>query len=125
MNIWGHYETQKIVSKQKRIDADFCFWKIQNEFLYNNLKLQDLELHFDQIENADIYVVSYFRDDKDCNTFFPEDIKKGITIDLEMYNKTVIYMVPRDRNKDQKLEFSFEIFEAQKFEYGMKYNLIT
>ena len=32
-------------------------------------------------------------------------------------------MVPR--GGDNRLEFSFEIFEAELFEYGMKYNLIT
>lgn len=123
MMLWGHYDTQKIVSKQNKIEAKYCYWQIQNEFLYNNLKLQDLQLHFDVIKNTKVYVVSYFRDDKDCNTTFPDEIDQGVTIDLEMYNKTVIYMIPE--GNDQKLEFSFEIFEAEEFEYGMKYNLIT
>lgn len=26
MNLWGHYEVQKIVSKQKKIQADICYW---------------------------------------------------------------------------------------------------
>ncbi len=28
MNLWGHYETQKIVSKPNRIDAEYCYWQI-------------------------------------------------------------------------------------------------
>lgn len=72
-----------------------------------------------------IYVVSYFREDKDCNTFFPDQIEKGLEIDLEMYNKTVIYVFPKDRNQDQEFRSSFEIFEAEEFQYGSKYTLIT
>jgi hypothetical protein len=74
------------------------------------LKLQDLKLRFDEIKNANIFSVSYFRDDKDCNTFFPDEIEKEKEIDLEMYNTTVIYMVPKDRNQDQDFRFSWEIF---------------
>jgi len=49
MDIWGHYDTQTIVSKQKRIDADICYWKIRNKFLYRYLKLQDLKLRFNAV----------------------------------------------------------------------------
>lgn len=124
MNLWGHYDDQKVVSREKKIEADYCFWQIQNKFLYMNIKLQDLTLTFDKLENVDIYVVSYFREDKDCNTFFPDEIKEGMTIDLEMYNTTVIYMRPSNRDNN-RLEFSFNVFEADNFSYGMKYNLIT
>jgi Sec-independent protein translocase protein TatA len=125
LTLWGHYETQKIVSKQKRINAEYCYWLLQNEFLYRYLKLQDLYLQFDKLVNVDIYMVSYYRDDKDSNIFYPDQISEGQIVELEMYNKTAIYMVPKDPNKDHTLEFSFYIFEAEQFTYGMKYNLIT
>jgi hypothetical protein len=28
MNLWGHYDDQKVVSREKKIEADYCFWQI-------------------------------------------------------------------------------------------------
>lgn len=42
---------------------------------------------------------SYFRDDKEVNTYYPWDISKDMEnldfeYEIEMYNKTVIWVVP-------------------------------
>ena len=57
-------------------------------------------LKFNKILGANIYITSYFRDDRESNTIYPAEVVKsmsnpeGANITFEMYNETFIYMVP-------------------------------
>jgi hypothetical protein len=64
--------------------------------MYRYLRWQDIQLRFDEIQNMDIYITSYFRPDKESNTIYPKSVKTGVfeEITFEMYNKTTIYAIP-------------------------------
>lgn len=80
-----------------------CYWEIINNYRKKYLYIQDLILTFKEIRNVDIYMVSYFRDDKESSFYFPQDLKTNVPMTIEMYNRTVIYMIKR--NDDSKLKF--------------------
>jgi hypothetical protein len=122
MKVYGHNETQTIASKNSD-QADFCYWEIVNDYRKKYLYIQDLILTFKEINDVDIYAVSYFRDDKESSFYFPSDIKKDEPMTFEMYNKTVIYMVKKSASA--MLKFDFNIFQVELFQYGDNYNLIT
>ena len=89
------------------------------------LRIQDLKLRFNEFENVNIYITSYFRSDKESNTFYPPSIEKGKDITFEMYNQTFIYVIPKNRNEDIKVSFGFDIYLVSVYLYGNNYNLIT
>ena len=55
-------------------------------------------MKFTNIENAKIYIASYFRHDKESNVIFPDQVSEYMNnkteITFEMYNDTFIYMIP-------------------------------
>jgi len=77
---WAHNQTQTIVSKQKGIASGVktCIWNIKTSYKKKYLRLQDLYLQFKKLDNVDVYITSYFRDDKESNTMWPSDIKKTL-----------------------------------------------
>mmetsp|Transcript_17544 Transcript_17544/g.29605 ORF Transcript_17544/g.29605 Transcript_17544/m.29605 type:complete len:213 (+) Transcript_17544:741-1379(+) len=95
------------------------------------MKLQDLRIRVDEMENVKVYVSSYFRDDKDSSVYIvdPDTLKIGdMNTDfvVEMCNTTWIYAVPKDTSiASSSFKFSFNVFQAQEYRYEGKYNKIS
>lgn len=78
-------------------------------------------------------MASYFRDDKEVNTYYPWDLMEGddyqiskkIEYEIEMYNDTVVWVVPFDRTAETEFEMSFSVYTLEEYLYGNKYNLIS
>lgn len=70
---------------------------------YQYIHLQDLKLAFTSLNNVKIYISSYFKinDDRPAKTQYfidQEDIDELLEMEftIEMYNKTFVYVVPKD-----------------------------
>ena len=56
------------------------------------IRIQDMYLKFNKISGAKVYITSFFRDDRESNTMYPEEVLKsmknpeGPNITYEMYN---------------------------------------
>ena len=80
-----------------------------------------------ELTNMRIYFTSFFRDDKEQNYhyFEPDSSNLNEEIVIEMCNTTEIYFEPIDPSSDHNIEISFWVFQAQEYEYGSKYNIIS
>ena len=87
-----------------------CKWTIRANLKYKFIRIQDLRLKFEKTKNVRVYMASWFLIDKEVNTYYPWDIMekaekegeeyqipKQIEYEIEMYNKTEIWVVPYDR----------------------------
>mmetsp|Transcript_11039 Transcript_11039/g.16768 ORF Transcript_11039/g.16768 Transcript_11039/m.16768 type:complete len:227 (+) Transcript_11039:582-1262(+) len=128
--VYAHYEEQKIVTLQPNIGAVACKWRIGADFKYKYLKLQDIILKVNALSNAKIYITSFFRSDKEASAYFVDaaniDSLGGTgELVIEMCNTTELYVVPLDPSQEHTADFSFWVFQAQEYEYGSKYNIIS
>jgi hypothetical protein len=77
-------------------------------------------LKFTSLKNVKVYISSYFRinDDRPAKSFYfidDEDLLQLPELDftIEMYNKTFVYIVPKDTSpeaEDPRAEFKFWVF---------------
>ena len=54
-----------------------CKWTIKTNLKYKYIRIQDLRLKFQKTKNVRVYMASYFRADKEVNTYYPWDIMQG------------------------------------------------
>lgn len=102
-----------------------CKWTIRAKKKFKYVMVQDIKLRFDELENVDVYMTSYFRTDRDVNTTYAWDIEafQGKEYSIETYNDTDIYVVPRQENwSESKFKMSFYVYQVNEYEYGNKYN---
>jgi len=100
---------------------------------YKYIRIQDLKLKFEKTKNVRVYMSSLFRFDKEVNTYYPWDIMeepsydrpKDLEYEIEMYNTTVIWVVPFDNSQPTEFEVSFYVYTLDEYLYGNKYNLIS
>lgn len=84
---------------------------------------------FKEIKGASVYITSFFRDDRESNTTYPDDVEESLkqdtNITFEMYNTTFIYMVPDNAVSTNSILFDFWVYQTAEFQFGTDYTLIS
>lgn len=113
--------TQTIESLQPGISTKTnCYWEIKNDYMKKYIRIQDMYVKFKEITGASIYITSYFREDRESNTIYPDKVKesmdKNTNITYEMYNTTFIYMVPGpNAPTNNRVLFDFWVYQTAEF----------
>ena len=85
-----------------------------NKYMKKYIRIQDMYVKFKKITGTKIYITSFFREDRESNTIYPDDVAKTIidkaNVTFEMYNETFIYMVPTSVNSNNNLLFDFWVY---------------
>jgi len=89
-----------------------------NKYMKKYIRIQDMYVKFKKITGAKIYITSFFREDRESNTIYPDDVAKTIlditNVTFEMYNETFIYMVPTSVYSNNLL-FDFWVYQTAEF----------
>lgn len=89
-----------------------------NKYMKKYIRIQDMYVKFKKITGAKIYITSFFREDRESNTIYPDYVAKTIldktNVTFEMYNETFIYMVPTSVYSNNLL-FDFWVYQTAEF----------